>query len=132
MRKYLWVMCICLLFVAGCIMFDTYDAQGRLVERGAISRAAEGGQALGAAGVPWIGLGGSLLGIIGAVGAYVKNRKVRKNGEATVQLLDELKKEAGNIANDEDVERLIVKYAPPDKSEFGKYLAKIHKSLKKI
>ena len=136
MRRNLSLAVLCsLVLVTGCILFDsgpTTLPDGTVVpgEKGVITQIAEGATAAGGAGVPFAGLIGTALGIIGGIGAHVKNKQNKRNLAGMVELVDKIKPQLKELAIDEDLEALIMKST--EGTKFGDALRKMHSSMKKI
>ena len=136
MRRNLSLAVLCtLVLVVGCQLFDsgpTTRADGTVEpgKKGVITQVAEGATAAGGVGVPFAGLIGTALGIIGGIGAHVKNKQNRRNLAGMVELVDKIKPQLKDLANDEELEALIMKATAGTK--FGEALKRAHSSLKKI
>ena len=135
MRNLVYMVSFCLLFVTGCILFGEpsyVDAQGVL------HQAAPGliddviaGLTVASPFAPYLGAIAAGLGIIGGVGtSIVSRKKLRDNAEATVKLVDGIKKDARNLTNDEDVIKLVDKHIPKD-TAYGKLVHSVYERLKK-
>ncbi len=136
MRRNLSFAALCaVLLMAGCMLFDsgpTTLADGTVVpgKKGVITQVAEGAMAAGGLGVPFAGLIGTALGLIGGIGAHVKSKQNRRNLAGMVELVDKIKPQLKELANDEELEALIMKATAGTK--FGDALKKAHSALKKI
>ncbi len=136
MRRNLSFAALCaVLLMAGCMLFDsgpTTLADGTKVpgKKGVITQVAEGATAAGAVGVPFAGLIGTALGLIGGIGAHVKSKQNRRNLAGMVELVDKIKPQLKELANDEELEALIMKATAGTK--FGDALRKMHSSMRKI
>ena len=135
MRKLL-LAGVFLVLTAGCQLFDKpgyYGTDGSYTppERGVFTVLSEGATAAGGAGLPWAGAVGGLLGLIGGAGAFLTDKKRKKDMKGVVKLFNELKPKLSDISNDKQLEKFILKYAPED-SPFGKALKQAWKALKSV
>ncbi len=90
------------------------------------------GKILGNAGVPFAGLVGIVLGAVGGIGGAVRDARKKRDlsQEDVVRLLGSIKREVESIMSEADFNQLILKFAPPDKSDLGAWLSEMHKKLK--
>lgn len=136
MRRNLSLAVLCAaLLLTGCMLWDCPDRtlpDGTKVpgKKGLVTQMSEGATAAGAVGVPFAGLIGAALGLIGGVGAHIKNKQNKRNLAGMVELVDKIKPQLKELANDEELEALIMKATAGTK--FGDALKRAHSSLKKI
>ena len=136
MRRNLSLAVLCsLVLVVGCQLFDsgpTTRADGTVEpgKRGVITQIAEGATAAGGVGVPFAGLAGTALGIIGGIGAWFSNKKRKHTLKSTVELIERLKPKVAEMTGSEDLKNLIVNVT--GNTKYGEALKKAHAALKKV
>ena len=120
---------VALLLVVSCQWFAEKNPVTGEVTPGVIDQIAEGANAAGTI-VPIVGAVGTLFGIAATIGVWFKDKENKRNLAGAVQLIDKIKPQVADLANDEALEKLIVKAT--DGTKFGKALKKMHSVLKKI
>ncbi len=119
-----------LVFAVGCLWFDAVDKEGKVTEEGVFTKGKKAAEVASATGVPFAGIAGGVLGIIGAVGAWFKNNENKRNLRGMVALIEKVKPEVKGLANDAELEALVIKAT--DGTKFGRALKRTHAALKKI
>ena len=129
MRKFGLLVC-CLLLAAGCLVFDRLGPDGEVIEKGVVTQLADGANVAGAVGIPYAGLAGSAIGILGLIGAWFKNNESKRNLNGAVELFEVLKPKVVAMTNREDLKKFIVRVT--EGTKFGRALKRTHAALKKI
>ena len=123
------------LVVTACVLFDQpgyYDADGiyHEPERGVVSVAADVATGAGATGIPYVGLIGTILGIVGGIGSWVQKRKKDANSAKYIELLSLLREGVKKVTTDKQFVDLIQSFKKED-PVFGAELQKSYEKAKK-
>ncbi len=90
---------------------------------GVIDQVADGARIAGATGVPYLGLAGWVIGLVGAAGTALTAKKGKDDQSVNVRLLNVVKEKAAGFKSDKDVERLIKTFSASNPA-WGKRLKK--------
>lgn len=135
MRNLVYIFTFCLLFVAGCTLFGQpsyVDPQGILHQASpGVINDIIAGLTVASPFVPYLGAVVAGLGVVSGVGtAIVYRKQLAGNAEETVKLVDQIKKNVGDLANDKHVVKLVNENIPKD-TPYGKLVHAAYERLKK-
>jgi len=113
--KMKWIgVALCGLVLAGCQMFSQpggVDENGNTIAptTGLFDQATTAAATAGGLGVPYAGLAGWVLGIIGAAGTAITAKRRAGDAAVTVRLVDAMKNQAAEFKSGDDVKKLLGK-----------------------